>query len=134
MKILAASVVVGPLMLIGVLPAAAASLSNFSPTPIQLAAASVSTDDRDSYTQKVRDQMEEWRQKLQDFSERAKAKGQKEGDATENNLNTAWIKTESESQKLQAASAEDWDGAKASFEKASQELADAWDRVRPEDR
>ena len=78
--------------------------------------------------------MEEWRQKLRDFSERAKAKGQKEGDAAENDLNAAWIKTEAELQKLQAASAEDWDGAKASFEKASRELADAWNRIRPEDK
>ncbi len=133
MKILAASLVIAPFMLVGALPAAAGP-SISSDTPIQLAAANDSTADRDTYARTARDHMRDWRHKLQDFGEKAKAKGQKEGDAAEKDLNAAWIKTEAESRKLQTASIEGWESAKISFEKASRELADAWNRIRPEDK
>jgi hypothetical protein len=74
MRILFASIVIGPLMLFGALPAVAGQ-SISSDTPIQLAAAGDSTADRDTYTQKARDAMHEWQQKLHDFSEKAKAQG-----------------------------------------------------------
>ena len=129
MRLLTASIVIGPLMLIGALPAAAGQL-NSSDTHIQLAADSHSTADRDTYTQRTRDDMRQWQQKLHDFSENAKAKGQQTGNAADNDLNAAWTKTQAEADKLQAASAEGWASAKASYEKASRELADAWDKVR----
>jgi hypothetical protein len=91
MKILSASIVIGPLMLIGALPAAA-DQSISSDRLIQLAAGSGSTAARDTYAQKARDEMHEWRQKLRDFSEKAEAKGQKEGNAAEKELNAAWTK------------------------------------------
>ena len=53
MRILFASIVIGPLMLFGALPAAAGQ-SISSDTPIQLAAGGDSTADRDTYTQKAR--------------------------------------------------------------------------------
>jgi len=95
MRVLFASIVIGPLMLFGALPAAAGQ-SISSSTPIQLAAGEDSTADRDTYTQKARDAMHEWQQKLHDFSEKAKAKGQEEGKAAENELNAAWTKAEAE--------------------------------------
>lgn len=67
MRSLAASIVIGPLMLTGALPVAAGH-SIFSNAPIQLAASSDPTADRDTYAQKARDEMQEWRRKLQDFS------------------------------------------------------------------
>ena len=94
-------------MLFGALPAAAGQ-SISSDTPIQLAAAGDSTADRDTYTQKARDAMHEWQQKLHDFSAKAKAKGRKEGKVAENELNAAWTKAEAEQHKLETASAEGW--------------------------
>jgi uncharacterized membrane protein len=129
MSLLTASLVIGPLMLIGALPAAAGQSSS-SDTHNQMAAGSTSTADRDTYTQKARGDMQQWLQKLHDFSENAKAKGQQAGNAAENDLNAAWTKTQAEAQKLRTATAEGWESAKASYEKASHELADAWDKVR----
>jgi hypothetical protein len=136
MRILAASVVIGPLMLIGALPAAAAqsTLALGSGAPIELAAGSDSTADRDTYTHEARDEMREWQRKLNDFSAKAAAKGKEAGNAAENDLNKAWTKAEAASRKLQTASAEGWESAKTSFEEASHELADAWDKIRPQDK
>jgi hypothetical protein len=133
-KTVIAAIVAGPLMLIpllliGVLPAAAAGPSTSSDTPIRLAAGSDSTADRDSYTQKARDDLQEWQRRLHDFGEKAKTDGQKDAAAAQHDLNEAWAKTQAEARKLQAASAEDWERAKISYEKASQELADAWHRI-----
>ncbi|HEV7982365.1 MAG TPA: hypothetical protein VGP86_05670, partial [Xanthobacteraceae bacterium] len=61
--------------------------------------------------------------------EKAKTDGQKDAAAAQHDLNEAWAKTQAEARKLQAASAEDWERAKISYEKASQELADAWHRI-----
>ena len=65
MRIFTASIVIGSLMLIGVLPAAADQSSFSSDHPIQLAAAGADfAADRDTYVQKARDEMQEWQQKL----------------------------------------------------------------------
>jgi hypothetical protein len=132
-RILTASIVIGPLLLIGASPAAVAQSVSSHP-PVQMATGSAPTADRDTYTQKARDEVREWQRKLDDFSEQAKARGQKEGSAAEVELNAAWTKTEAEGQKLQTATAEEWASAKVSFEQASHELADAWDKVRPGDK
>src|SRR5271169_3955519 len=85
MRILTASIVIGPLMLIGTLPAAAGQslLALGTGAPVRLAAGD-STADRNTYTQKARDEMQEWRRKLHDFSEKAEAKGKEVGNAAEN--------------------------------------------------
>jgi hypothetical protein len=59
MRILTASIVIGPLVLLGALPAAAgqSTLALGSGTPIRLAAGGDSTADRDTYTQKARAEM-----------------------------------------------------------------------------
>ncbi|MGA2818796.1 MAG: hypothetical protein ABSE67_21395 [Xanthobacteraceae bacterium] len=133
MRIILVSIVLGPLMLFSVLPAAAGQ-SISSDTTVQLAAGAASTADRDTYTQKARDAMYEWQQKLHDFSEKAKAKGREEGNAAENELNAALTKAEAEQHKLESASAEDWESAKISFEKASHDLKEVWDKIRPDDK
>lgn len=133
MRMLAAAIVLGPLILVGTLPAVAGQSSS-SGTKIQMAAGSNSTADRDTYTQKTQGEMQEWQQKLRAFSETAKARGETAGNAAENELNTAWSKAQAEARKLQIAGAADWESAKASYEKASRELADAWDRNRPRDK
>jgi hypothetical protein len=78
--------------------------------------------------------MQEWQRKLHDFSEKARANGQEASDAAGKDLNKAWSKVEAASRDLQTAGADGWDSAKAAFEKASHELADTWDKVRPQDK
>lgn len=131
MRIFLASIVIGPLMLMGALPATGGQLIS-SDAPNQLAVSSNSTDDRDTYIQKARVSMDEWRRKLHDFSEKAKAKGQEEGNAAENELKMAWTKAEAEQHKLETVSAEGWGSAKTSFEMASHDLKEIWDKIRPD--
>jgi hypothetical protein len=135
MRILSAAMVIGPLVLIGALHATAgqSTLALGSGAPIQLAAGGDSTADRDTYTQKARDEMQEWQRKLHDFSEKVVAKGKEAGNATENDLHEAWIKAEAASRQLQTVGAEGWESARTSFEKASHELAEAWHKIHPED-
>ncbi len=130
MRLLVASIVLGPLMLIGTLPAFA-DQSNASSKQIPMATGSHSTADRDTYTQKAQGDMQDWQQKLRAFTATAKANGEKAGNAAEHELDTAWSKTKVQARKLQTAGAEGWESAKASYEKASHELAEAWDKNRP---
>ena len=134
MRILTASIVIGPLMLIGALPTAGQStLALGSGAPVRLAAGGDSTD-RDTYTQKARDEMQEWQRKLQGLSEKAEAKAKEAGSGAENDLNKAWAKAEAASRQLQTVGAEGWESAKTSFEEASHELAEAWHKIHPEDK
>jgi hypothetical protein len=130
MKILAWSMMLGQLTLIGALPAAAAPPVSVD-SQSQSAAGNDAATGRATYTQRARGDMQEWQQKLRGFGVDAKAKGQEAGDAAGNGLKAAWSKTQEESRNLQTASADGWAGAKASYEKATHELADAWDRNRP---
>jgi hypothetical protein len=136
MRILNASIVIGPLMLIGALVTAGQStLALGSGAPVRLAAGSNDTTaDRDTYTQQARDKMQQWRRKLHDFSEKAEVKGKAAGNAAQNDLSKAWTKAEAASSKLQSVGAESWVSAKTSFEEASRELADAWHKIRPQDK
>jgi hypothetical protein len=130
MKILVWSIMLGQLTLIGALPAAAAPPLSADPQS-QSAAGNDATTGRATYTQQARSDMQEWQQKLRNFGVDAKARGQEAGNAAGNGLNAAWSKTQEESRNLQTASAEGWASAKASYEKATHELADAWHRNRP---
>ena len=133
MRISLVSIVIGPLMLFGALPAVAGQSISFD-TRINWQPAGDLRADRDTYTEKARDAMHEWQRKLHDFSEKAKAKGQEEGNAAENELKAAWTKAEAEQHKLETASAEGWESAKISFEKASHDLKEVWDKIRPDDK
>jgi hypothetical protein len=136
MRILTAAIVFTPLMLIGASPALAGQPVSLLPSnaPVRLAADTASTTDHDTYMQRAKDELQEWQRKLHDFSEQAKAKGQTASDSTGNELNEAWNKTEAASHRLQTASADGWENAKISFEKASNNLADAWHKVHPEEK
>ncbi len=134
MGFLAAATVFGLFALIAALPVAAAqpTVAPAAGTSVRMAAAGDATADRDSYTQKAQDEMQEWRQKLRDFGAKADAKGNEAGDAAKNDLHAAWARAEAASRQLQTASAEGWDSARASFDTASRELADAWHKVHSE--
>ena len=49
-----------------------------------------------------------------------------------NDLNAAWTKASDAAAKLETTRAADWESAKASFNKASDELAATWSKVRAE--
>jgi hypothetical protein len=135
MGIFRAATIISPLLLIGTPAAAAQSTQPLdSGTPIRLAADDSSTADRDSFTQKAQVEMQEWQKKLHDFGAQAEAKGQEAGSAAQSGLNDAWTKAKAASHKLQTVGAEGWQGAKMSYEKASQDLSEAWHKVHPDNK
>jgi len=136
MRILTAAIVFAPLMLIGALPVAAAppTVTLGYGAPVRLAANDVSAADRDTYTQKAQDDMQEWQRKLHEYSAKAETKGSEVGKAAAQELNTAWAKAEAASRQLQIVSADGWDSARSSFEGASRELTEAWHKVQPDDK
>ena len=128
MKYLTLAIVIGPVMLIGALPARALDAN----APVRLTATGDATD-RDTYAQTARDDMQEWQRKLQTFAKESASEGTSAETAAEHDLNVLRIEGEAASRKLQTVSAEGWASAKTSYEKASRDLAEAWHKVRPDD-
>lgn len=136
MRSIIAAVVAGPLMLVGALPAAAgrSTLISGSGAAVHMTAADDSTVDRDTYTQKARNEVRQWQQKLRDLGDQAEAKGKDTGNGAENDLNKAWAKTKAASRRLQTVGSGGWKNAQASYERASRDLAKTWRKVHPEDK
>jgi hypothetical protein len=107
-------------------------LSRSSTLPMGFTAVSDAATDRVTYSQKAHDDMRDWQQKLSDFDVKAKAEGKDADQAAKADLNKAWDKTEIAARKLQTSGEEGWDAAKAEYEKASQDLANAWHRMQAE--
>jgi hypothetical protein len=131
MKFLIASIIIGPLVLVGASPAVAGQSSALlgSGAPIRLAASDVSKADRDTYIRKAQNEMLEWQRRLHNFSEKMTAKGKRVGDAAGHDLNKAWTKADAASHELESVGAEGWKSAKISFESATRELAHTWDKT-----
>jgi hypothetical protein len=129
MKFLTVAIVIGPLMLIGALPARALDAN----APVRLTATDDTTD-RDTYAQRARDDMQEWQRKLQDFTKESDSEGTGAETTAAHDLSVLRIEAEAASRKLQTVSADGWASAKTSYEKASQDLAKAWQKVRPDDK
>jgi hypothetical protein len=134
MKILNALAAGGTLLLIAAVPAAGQPMSlHASGAPIRLVAEGDFGAKKDEYVQRSKSEMREWQRKMHDAGETAEAKGHEASAATKSALHDAWAKTETESRKLETASADGWDSAKRSFEKASQNLKDTWHKIHPDD-
>jgi hypothetical protein len=129
-----ASIVIGPLLLVGAWTAAAGqpALALGWGAPIRSAAGAVSAADRDTYLGQARSDMQAWRQRLRDYSESANVEGQRDNSAAADVLQAAWTRADAASRKLQTVGAADWDSARSAYEKASRDLADAWDKLRSE--
>lgn len=128
MKLLITAIVIAPLALAAALPAAGQTLRTPQQnTPIRLAA--ISDTERTTYTEKARAEMLVWQQKLHDFGERSKVKATDAQTKATNDLNQAWANTKAASARLESAAAEDWESAKTSFRKASDQLAVAWRNI-----
>jgi hypothetical protein len=129
LRTILASIVIAPFMFGAMHTAQSIS----SDARIQLAAGGDSAFHGDTYTQKARGAMHEWQQKLHDFSEKAKAKGQEEGIAAENELNAAWTEADAEQDKLQSASAEGWVRRQDLVRERIPRPEEFWDRIGPDD-
>jgi len=134
MKILNGLAAIGTLLLITALPVAGQTISQRAPgAPTQLTAAGEFSAKKDEYVQRSRNEMREWQRKMQNFSRKADAKAHEAGAAGMSRLREAWAKTQAESRVLESTSADGWQSAKNSFEKASRNLKDAWHKIHPED-
>jgi hypothetical protein len=90
------------------------------------------TATKDKYVDQARDQMADWKRKLDDAGDKVGAQARTSSDAAQRDLNTAWRKTQAAADRLQGASQDGWDRVKTSFEKASHDLKDTWNRVHPD--
>ena len=133
MRILPGLAVLGPLLLIGTLPAAAQSVQPTQPTAsFGGAAAADWKAERNTYVQKARDEMQEWQRKLHDLRE--ERRNSEANIKTRKHFNTAWTEVEEASRKLETAGAENWQSAKVSFHQASQRLAAVWEQIKNQDK
>lgn len=85
--------------------------------------------DRGAYLQRVQAEMDGWRLKMSGMADQAEATGQETATAAKSDLRAAWSRTEEGARNLQTASAAGWNDAKSSFERASQDLQQAWDKT-----
>jgi hypothetical protein len=76
--------------------------------------------------------VKEWRVKLDKFDESAKVDSKEAQKTAAEDLNKAWSKASDAAAKLETTSVADWESAKASFNRASDELAATWTKVRAE--
>lgn len=127
MKALTASLVIG-LLVAGTSPAAPVEPVVPLDGPVQLVAVDTTTA-RDTYAHEARAKMLEWKTKLHDFGKTADAKGTQAGATVQSDLNIAWAKADAASRKLQAAGADGWENAKASYETAGNNLAETWKKI-----
>jgi hypothetical protein len=82
--------------------------------------------DRSAYLQKAKAQLHEWRVKLDGYAESAKAKTEAAQTAAAEDLNKAWTKTKIAADRLETATAAEWQSAKDGFQKESDALSAAW--------
>ena len=139
-KFVIASCLSGTFLLMGALSTTAAVGIAGVPGPslatgahVQLVADSDFGTKKDEYLRRAGAEMREWRDKLHDLGEKAEAKGHEAKAEASEHLDAAWSTTKEKWGSLQTASAEHWDGAKRSFEKASAELREKWHRIHPDD-
>ncbi len=119
----------GALIVLSAVPASGQSRP--ADEPIALSAGTAGgTEAQDTFRGRVRDELADWQGKMNAFERRTKANGKLYGEAASSHLRAAWANTEAQGRKVQAATARDWDRAKASYQTASHELALAWDKMK----
>jgi small-conductance mechanosensitive channel len=123
----------GAFMLIGLVPEACAQSAS-PDADAQSASRKNSTSQRDTYILKSQVELDDWQARLVRFEEETNARMRKDGVATWTELLAALDKAEAGAYKLQTVAADGLEDAKVSYEKATSELADEWQKVRPEDR
>ena len=135
MKLFVAPLLIGLLTLADVSPAAAQSKpASDQGTAVGLSTTRDATDERSTYTQQAQDEVRNWERKLNDFEAKANARATKAEAGASRDLDSAWTETKEASGRLETASENGWDHAKASFKNASNKLAVAWHKVNPTDK
>jgi flagellar hook-basal body complex protein FliE len=87
---------------------------------------------KDAYLKQMHSQMHEWGDKIDQYSEDAKAKGDAASREADKDLHRAWVKTKEASVRLAHATDKGWDKAKAAFEHASDKMNHAWQDYKPQ--
>jgi hypothetical protein len=83
---------------------------------------------KDRYVAQAREEMAEWRRKLDRLADKAGEHTAATGEAAHQDLDRAWQRAKVEEGRLEVASHEGWGKLKESYEKASQNLKETWDR------
>jgi hypothetical protein len=87
---------------------------------------------KDHYLQKAQTTLDEWKHKLDEGADKAADQTRAATGTAQADLHTAWLKAQAEAQRLSASGADQWDRTKASFERASNDLKDSWNRAYPD--
>jgi hypothetical protein len=119
------------LVLGGLLTFASALPAAGQPAPTAPQVEQATPSGQATFSARVRNELADWRGKMDSLDQRVDATGHRTADAAGVSLRAAWIRTEDAGQKVQTASAQDWDSVKASYESASHELALEWDKLAP---
>lgn len=135
MRMLIAPMLLGTLAVAVVSPAAAQSKPvSDKGTSVGVATTRDPAAERDSYTQRARDEVRIWEQKLHDFDAKVKASANAAKAGSTKDLDDAWAQTMTASARLETAGEKDWGSAKTSFQTASHKLAVAWHKLNPGDK
>jgi hypothetical protein len=89
---------------------------------------------RDTFMMKSEAELDEWQIKLLRFCDEAKVQARAGTAETKADLLAALDKAEAGAFRLQTVGAENWDDATISYERATSELAVAWDKARADRR
>jgi hypothetical protein len=126
-------ILLGAFLLSGPLPDAGAQTAP-PDTDTRPALNTASASLRDGYIQKSEAELDDWQAKLVQFDDETKARVQQDAAAARADLMAAMDKAETGAWKMQTVAADGLENAKISYEKATSELADTWEKMQPDDR
>jgi len=109
------------------------ALPGVTNAPLQLIEDNDFAARKDTYLQKSRTEMEEWRNKIHNAGERAEAKGHEANASAKARFNRAWTATERQWRKLQTEGVESWDRTRRAYERMTADLRAQWHKIHPED-
>lgn len=134
MNFLSVLIVASPLIAVSGLPIVALhpAPSLATGAPLQLVDDDF-TARKDTYLQRSRTEMDEWRSKIHGAGESAEAKGHQVSASVKAHFNRTWTATERQWRKLQSESAEGWDRTKSAYERLTADLRAQWHKIHPED-
>jgi len=118
------------LMMLTVVPQAMARPRLPGDTIIQTSVPERQAGPEDTFRLRVRDEMADWRRKMQAFDEKTEAQSQRHINSAEIRLHAAWDDTEVEARNVQTATERDWARTKLAYEAASHRMAVAWEKAR----
>jgi hypothetical protein len=129
----AVSIMFGPLLLLCAVPGLAQPVTPpDKDVGAKVVETSPPTTEHDTYIQKTRNELSVWRGRFDEFGADAKGATVTAGNDADRDLHAAWADFQTASLKLQSVGADGWAAAKATYERASDGLANAWHRVHPE--